>query len=104
MVYAICSLPFEQALPAHIAAWPRGHWGIENSLHHVRDVTFDEDRSSVRTGTAPQAMATLRNTTINLHRLAGATNITEACRTMALTNADALTLLGEPLNPRSRVC
>ncbi len=104
VVYAICSLPFEHALPAHIAAWLRGHWGIENSLHHVRDVTFDEDRSSVRTGTAPQAMATLHNTTINLHRLAGATNIAEACRTTALTNADALTLLGEPRNPRSRVC
>jgi predicted transposase YbfD/YdcC len=104
VVYAICSLPFEHALPAHIAAWLRGHWGIENSLHHVRDVTFDEDRSRVRTGTAPQAMATLRNTTINLHRLAGATNIAKACRTTALTNADALTLLGEPRNPRSRVC
>ena len=32
----------------------RGHWGIENRLHWVRDVTFDEDRSQVRTGAAPQ--------------------------------------------------
>ena len=44
VVYAICSLPFEHARPAMIAAWLRQHWGIENSVHWVRDVTFDEDR------------------------------------------------------------
>jgi hypothetical protein len=87
-----------------IAAWLRGHWSIENSLHWVRDVTFDEDRSSVRTGTAPQTMATLRNTAMNLHRLAGAINIAEACRTAALTNTNALELLGNPQNPSSRAC
>jgi hypothetical protein len=43
-------------------------------------VTFDEDRSQVRTGNGPQVMATLRNTAISLHRLAGATNIAEALR------------------------
>jgi predicted transposase YbfD/YdcC len=104
VIYAICSLPFEQARPAAIAAWLRGHWGIENAVHWVRDVTFDEDRSSVRTGTAPQAMATLRNTAINLHRLAGATNIAEACRTAAFTNTDALKLLQTPQSPRSQAC
>jgi predicted transposase YbfD/YdcC len=104
VVYAICSVDFEQARPATIAAWLRGHWGIEDSLHWVRDVTYDEDRSTVRTGTAPQAMATLRNTAINLHRLAGATNIAEACRTAALTNTAALALLGNPRNPSSQAC
>jgi len=59
VVYAICSPPFEQARPALIAAWLRDHWGIENAVHWVRDVTFDEDRSTVRTGTAPQVMASL---------------------------------------------
>lgn len=93
VIHAICSLPFEQAPPAVIAAWLRGHWGIENSVHWVRDVTFDEDRSTVRTGAAPQVMACLRNTAINLHRLAGATNIAEACRTTAFTNGKALSLL-----------
>lgn len=102
IVYAVCSLPFEHARPAAIAAWLRGHWGIENCLHWVRDVTFDEDRSTVRTGTAPQAMATLRNTAINLHRLARATNIAEACRITALTTSQALNLLGEPQNRRSQ--
>ena len=70
----------------------------------MRNVTCDEDRSTVRTGTAPQAMATLRNTAINLHRLAGATNIAEACRTAALTNTAALALLSSPRNPISQAC
>lgn len=104
VVYAICSLPFESALPAAIAAWLREHWGIENSVHWVRDVTYDEDRSMIRTATAPQVMATLRNTAINLHRLAGATNIAEACRTTALTTSQALTLLENPQTPRSQTC
>jgi predicted transposase YbfD/YdcC len=43
-----------------IAAWLRDHWGIENAVHWVRDVTFDEDRSTVRTGAAPQVLASLR--------------------------------------------
>jgi hypothetical protein len=49
-------------------------------------------------------MATLRNTAMNLHRLAGAINIAEACRTAALTNTNALELLGNPQNPSSRAC
>jgi len=49
-------------------------------LHWVRDVTFDQDRSQVRTGQAPRVMATLRNTAISLLRLAGWTNIAKALR------------------------
>jgi predicted transposase YbfD/YdcC len=52
----------------------------DNSVHHVRDVTFDEDRSQIRTGAAPQVMATLRNTVLSLLRLTGHTNIAKACR------------------------
>ena len=52
----------------------------DNGLHWVRDVTFAEDLSQVRTGAAPQVMATLRNLVISLHRLAGATNIAKALR------------------------
>lgn len=53
---------------------------IENRLHWVRDVDYDEDRSQVRTGSGPQVMATLRNTAIGLLRLAGHTNIAAALR------------------------
>lgn len=56
------------------------HWQIENALHWVRDVTFAEDLSQIRTGAGPQVMASLRNLVISLHRLAGATNIAKALR------------------------
>jgi predicted transposase YbfD/YdcC len=79
-VYAITDLDAHQARPDALAAWIRGHWQIENGLHWVRDVTFGEDLSQVRTGAAPQVMASLRNLVISLHRLAGATNIAAALR------------------------
>ena len=79
-VYAITDLAPHQARPDELAAWIRGHWQIENGLHWVRDVTFGEDLSQIRTGAAPQVMATLRNLAISLHRLAGATNIAAALR------------------------
>ncbi len=72
---AVTSLPPAQASPQRLLALWRGHWGIENRVHWVRDVTFDEDRFQVRTGSAPQIMAALRNLTISVIRLAGETNI-----------------------------
>ena len=78
-VYAITSLTAFQADPVLLARWLRGHWGIE-ALHWVRDVSFDEDRSQVRTSNGPQVMAALRNLVITALRLAGATNIAAALR------------------------
>jgi predicted transposase YbfD/YdcC len=49
-----------EADPATLAAWVRGHWEIENRLHWIRDVTYQEDKSLVRTGNAPRVMASLR--------------------------------------------
>jgi predicted transposase YbfD/YdcC len=103
VVYGICSLPFEHARPAAIAAWLRQHWGIENSVHWVRDVTFDEDRHHAHTGNSAQILATVRNTAINLHRLDGADNIAEACRTTAFTADRRLDLLN-PQIPSSQAC
>jgi hypothetical protein len=57
-------------------------------------LTFDEDRSQVRSGNIPQLMAALRNTTIGLLRRAGYTNIASACRHMAAQPAKALALVG----------
>ncbi len=54
-----------------IATWIQGHWAIENALHWVRDVVFDEDHHQLRVGAGPQVMATLRNTAISLLRLTG---------------------------------
>jgi predicted transposase YbfD/YdcC len=101
VVHAICSLPFEHARPATIADWLRQHRGIENRVHWVRDVTFDEDRHHAHAGSSAQVLATLRNTAINLHRLDGADNIAEACRTTALTANRRIELLN-PRNPSSR--
>ncbi|MEV3913088.1 hypothetical protein [Streptomyces canus] len=76
-VYAVTSLPPEQAGPAQLAELEQNHWSVE-ALHHVRDVTFSEDASRVRTDTAPRAMATLRNLAIGLMRQASWTNIAAA--------------------------
>jgi len=57
-VYAVTDLDFDQVTPAQLAQIIRGHWTIENKVHHVRDVTFDEDRSQTRTGTSAQVMTT----------------------------------------------
>jgi hypothetical protein len=58
---SITSLPPERADAARLLTLIRGHGGIENRLHSVRDVTFDDDRSSVRSGAAPLVMAASRN-------------------------------------------
>ena len=93
VVYAICSLPCEQAPPKLLASWIRGHWHIENRIHYVREVTFDEDRSAVRTGHGPQVMATLRNVVVGLHRRAGHSNIARACRRLAANPHHAVDLV-----------
>jgi predicted transposase YbfD/YdcC len=104
VVYAICSLASGQARPATIAQWLQQHWGIENRVHWVRDVTLDEDRSTIRTGAAPQIMASLRNTALNLHRINGAENIAEACRATAFNADRGLHLLTNHQTSRSQAC
>lgn len=93
VVYGITSLTAEQANPARLATLVRGHWSIENGVHYVRDVTFREDASRVRTGNAPAVLAALRNTITNLLRLAGARNIAAARRATTLTTSSIHHLL-----------
>jgi predicted transposase YbfD/YdcC len=80
IVYGITSLPADLAGPVHLNYYERRHWVVENRLHWVRDVSFDEDRSQLRTGTAPRALATFRNLAISAFRLAGRANIAHARR------------------------
>jgi predicted transposase YbfD/YdcC len=80
VVYLMTSADVRTAPPQVLAAWVQSHWEIENRLHWVRDVTFDEDRSQVRTGQAPRVMAGLRNLAITLLRRDGHTNIAAALR------------------------
>ena len=44
----------------------RGHWAIENSLHWVLDVVFNEDQSRIRNGHGPENMAVIRQIALNL--------------------------------------
>jgi predicted transposase YbfD/YdcC len=94
IVYGVTSLTPQQADAARLLLLVRGHWSIENRTHWVRDVTFDEDRSTVRCGNIPQVMAALRNLAIGLARLAGHSNIAAACRYYAARPWAALALLG----------
>lgn len=92
-VYAITNLTAAQADPADLADTLRGHWAIE-ILHHIRDTTYAEDASRLRTGNAPRVMATLRNTAISLLRLAGITTIAKALRRNSRNPYRPLQLLG----------
>nr|WP_322621474.1 ISAs1 family transposase [Streptomyces acidicola] len=93
-VYLMTSLKPGEATGEQLAAWIRGHWSIENLLHHVRDRTFREDDSKVRTAHLPRTMASLRNLAIGLHRQDGRTNIAAALRHTARDYKRPLTALG----------
>jgi predicted transposase YbfD/YdcC len=69
---ALTSRPNSACNSAQLQSARRGHWGIETRLHYVRDVTFGEDLSTVRTGHGPRNLATLRNLVIGLCALDGA--------------------------------
>lgn len=94
VAYAITSLSRERAGARQLLKLWREHWHIENKLHYVRDVTFDEDRSQVRVGRIPQVMAVLRNVAISLLRVCGAENIAAATRRYAARPALALAAVG----------
>jgi len=95
-VYGITSLTAAQAAPPSLLQMCRGHWGIENRSHWVRDVTFNEDRSTVHKASIPQVMAALRNTAIGVLRLRGHTNIAAACRSYAAHASKVLNLIHHP--------
>ena len=92
--YGVTSLRPQQADARQIGDLVRGHWEIETRLHWVRDVTFDEDRSQVRTGSGPRALASLRNFAISCLRVAGFANIAQGLRHLGRHWESPLTLLG----------
>jgi hypothetical protein len=93
-VYGVTSLSPEKASPPRLLELNRDQWSIENKVHWVRDVTFDEDRSRIRKHAGPQVMATLRNLAISALRMAGVTNIAHGTRCCSWNNCRALRLLG----------
>jgi predicted transposase YbfD/YdcC len=74
---AVTSAPWYLASPALLAEVVRGQWAVE-TVHMIRDVTYREDASRVRTRQTPRVMAALRNTAISIIGLMGWTGITEA--------------------------
>jgi predicted transposase YbfD/YdcC len=83
-----------QASPERLATLVRGHWGIE-SLHWIRDVTFDEDRSPLRKGSAPQILAGLRNLAVGAFHTAGRTKIASSLRWVSRDPTRTLDILGQ---------
>lgn len=100
-VLGITSLSSREAGPEHLAGYVRGHWAIENKIHWVRDVTFREDASQVRTASRFRVMATLRNLAIGLIRQAGYTRIAATIRKIRNNPHLLLTILGLHQHPVS---
>ncbi len=93
-VHAITNLGWDDITPAALAEVIRGHWAIENRVHHVRDTTFDQDRCQIRTGNGPRVMATFRNIALGLIRaLHSSNNIAAATRTLGRRVSTVLDLL-----------
>lgn len=93
IVYGIASMTAKLSPPAHLNYYSRRHWTVENRLHYVRDVTFREDASQVRTGNAPRTTATFRNLSINTIRYAGRANIAYTRRDLR-NHADVFAVYG----------
>jgi len=92
-VYLISSQHRAQASPEQLLALNRGHWSIENRLHYVRDMAYDEDRCRARTGNSPRALACLRNFAISLLRLHQVPSIKAALRDLAAQASKVLAML-----------
>ena len=100
VVFLIAILPPEADGPQSLLALSRGHWGIENCLHYVRDVTFAEDRSRIRTGHAPQLLAACRNLVITLIHRSASSHIAASRRSFSYHPRRAFDLLLARASPQ----
>jgi predicted transposase YbfD/YdcC len=96
VAYRITSLRPDQADAARLLKLDRGHWGIENGLHHVRDVTLGEDACRVRSRSAPQLLAAARNLALGLLRPLGFPSIATATRRIVMHPIDGLRRIISP--------
>ena len=96
--YGITSLPATIAVPERLLTVKRGHWGIENGLHYVKDVTMGEDRSTIHADNGPKIMAALRNTVVSLLRRAGFSTIAARMRHNSIHPEAALAILSLSLS------
>lgn len=96
VVYAMTSLKPQEANASRLSGLVREHWGIENELHYVRDVTLGEDACRVRKGSAPQVLAALRNAVVHLLAGVDASSHAAAIRRLNARPDEALDLLDLP--------
>jgi hypothetical protein len=96
VIYGITSLTAEGADAQRLLRLTRVHWGIENKLHYVRDVTLGEDGCRVRKGSAPQVLAAVRNAVIPLLGGVEADSRAAAIRRLNNQPQEALALLDLP--------
>jgi predicted transposase YbfD/YdcC len=96
LLYGITSLSPHTGPPERLLALKRGHWGIENGLHRVKDVTLGEDQSTLHRGQGPTVMAFLRDAALSLLRRAGRHQIAACLREHAQDPTPALTLVLAP--------
>lgn len=82
-VFAITSLTPEEASASRLLELARGHWGIENELHWVKDVVLGEDACRVRTNDGPQILSGLRNAALRLLHRNGLGKVASALRHLA---------------------
>jgi hypothetical protein len=92
-LYGVTSLSAEVASVENLLSYKRQHWAIENKSHHVRDVTFNEDRCRVRNRRKAQILSAVRNVVIALLRNAGFKNINEGREWCAWEKNRAITIL-----------
>lgn len=93
VVYGVTSLTVEEASPERLLALVRTHWQIENGLHYRRDDTLKEDRCTLRTGHAPEAMAVINNIVLGLLLGRGVKNVPDARRDMEANPQQAFDLI-----------
>jgi predicted transposase YbfD/YdcC len=90
---AVTSAPAGRAGPAEVHTYARGHWGIENLEHRVRDTVWEEDDNQSYVGNTQHTMAALRNLVLGLFRLNGIHKIKAATERIRRDRTRALPLL-----------
>lgn len=91
--YYLASHRRDEATAFDFLRWIRAHWGIENKLHYVRDVTLGEDACRVRKGGSAQILAALRNAAVHLLGQVDAPSKKAATRRLQVHPQEAIDLL-----------
>lgn len=93
IVHGVLSMRPDRADEKAVLGFLRGHWTVE-ALHHIRDVSWDEDRCRIRTGNGPQAMAALRNLAVGVIKTFVPGTVAHAHRLLMMNPDRLLDLVG----------